>query len=217
MRRTSLFLGLAMLSPISQSLLAQEHEHQQLDAHQHGVAELNMVIEGEEVLIELITPADNILGFEHQATTETDKHKLEQAVATLRQGAIFELNSAADCKLESMTLESALLEGHEDHDHADHKEHDDHAHDDHKGHDDHAHNDHDHDDHKEHDDHDHEGEHSEFHVSYHYHCHNAEALTGADVQLWKQFDGFEKIQVQLISPKGQQRQELTPSNPHIRF
>ncbi|RDE22474.1 DUF2796 domain-containing protein [Motiliproteus coralliicola] len=214
MRRTPLLLGLALLGPISQPLLANEHEHQQLDAHQHGAAELNMVVEGEEVLIELITPADNILGFEHQAKTEADKHKLEQAVASLRQGAIIQLSGDADCKLESIAIESALLEDHQEHDHdAEHAEHD--GHDDHEKHEEHAHDDH--NDHKDHDDHEHEGEHSEFHISYSYHCHQPDALNGAQVQLWQQFDGFEKIQVQLISPKGQQRQELTRSNPHIRF
>ncbi|WP_421866478.1 DUF2796 domain-containing protein [Motiliproteus sp.] len=208
-----------MLSPISQPLLANEHEHQQLDAHQHGAAELNMVVEGEEVLIELISPADNILGFEHQATTEADRHKLEQAVATLRQGAVIQLTEAADCELESSAIESALLEDHQEHDHdAEHAEHD--GHDDHEKHEEHAHDDHqNHDSHKEHDAHgdDHTSEHSEFHVSYSYHCHKPDALNGAQLQLWQQFDGFEKIQVQLITPGGQQRQELTRSTPHIRF
>ena len=37
-----------------------------LDAHVHGEAELNIVIEGRELLMELESPSFNLVGFEHE-------------------------------------------------------------------------------------------------------------------------------------------------------
>lgn len=40
-------------------------EHREHGAHEHGVAQLNLVLEGEKLLIELASPGVNIVGFEH--------------------------------------------------------------------------------------------------------------------------------------------------------
>lgn len=182
--------GLLAISTI-QLAIAEEHRHNQLNAHLHGAAELNMAVEGDRIEIELITPADNLLGFEQQPQSVTDEQKLKQTVKTLEHGEWIQLTEAAHCQLESKQIESALI--------ADHDDRSDGRHDNHH--------------HQQHN----QESHSEFHISYQYHCQQASALTGAELLLWHQFEGFEEIRGQLITPAGQQLIKLSKDNPSIRF
>lgn len=59
--------------------ISESDEHHQHDAHVHGTAVLNIVVEDETVLIELETPAMNILGFEHAPKTEEQNNIVKQA------------------------------------------------------------------------------------------------------------------------------------------
>ncbi len=158
-------LGLLMIQPV-----VAEDQHRQHDAHVHGHAQLNLVVSGQTLQVELETPSNNLLGFEHQAKSEKDKKTLREALAVLNDPSKWlRPAAAAACKLQDMDIESALLEAdhhdehehekhakHDDHDH--HDDHDDHDHDKHAKHDDHDHHD-DHDKHAKHDDHDHHDDH----------------------------------------------------------
>ena len=44
---------------------AHDHEKRQLDSHEHGVSTLKIAIEGKELNMELESPANDIIGFEH--------------------------------------------------------------------------------------------------------------------------------------------------------
>ncbi|MCP5231116.1 MAG: DUF2796 domain-containing protein [Zoogloeaceae bacterium] len=94
-----------------------EHEHRQHGTHVHGVAALNIALEGDEVHIELESPAANIVGFEHAPSSEADHAALDQAVARLKHGdALFRFNAEAGCRMEMAKVTSALLaEVHEKH------------------------------------------------------------------------------------------------------
>ena len=63
------------LAPVA---LAAEHEHREHDAHAHGHGTLDIVVEGDQALIELRIPAVNVVGFEHaprdDAEHEADEH-----------------------------------------------------------------------------------------------------------------------------------------------
>jgi len=59
------------------------HEHGSLGAHVHGIASLNLALEGSKFEIELDSPAINLVGFEHQASSDADKAKLTAARAAL--------------------------------------------------------------------------------------------------------------------------------------
>jgi hypothetical protein len=135
-------------------------------AHQHGVAELFFAASGEELEIEIHSPADNFLGFEHAPVNEQQHKILDDAKKQAAQAMSLFSFAGGECELEEVgqhwgTLDQADSEhkDHDDHDHAahdEHKDHDDHdhaAHDEHKDHDDHDHAAH--DEHKDHDDHDH--------------------------------------------------------------
>ena len=175
----------------------------QLDAHDHGHSRVNIALSGNEVLIELISPAANVIGFEHAPKTEDDHALIDAAVKQFKHGdEVFLMSDAAGCVQQDADIESSLLEDadHDDH----HDEHDDDAHDDHHDeHDDDAHD-------------DHEGEsHSEFHVTWAFNCSKPEQLTSIDVKLFALYSGFEEIDVSLAGDNGQEAYELTPESTRI--
>ena len=57
------------------------HQH---GAHVHGAATLNMTIEERTATLELITPAESIIGFEHQAKSAADQKRQAMALDLLR-------------------------------------------------------------------------------------------------------------------------------------
>jgi hypothetical protein len=60
----------------------QVHEHA---AHEHGTAQLDIVLEGSQAHIHLQSPAANLLGFEHHPQTEQQQATLRNAMRTLQQ------------------------------------------------------------------------------------------------------------------------------------
>ncbi|WP_220719854.1 ZrgA family zinc uptake protein [Agarivorans litoreus] len=213
-------------------------------AHQHGVAELFFAASGEELEIEIHSPADNFLGFEHAPVNELQHKILDDAKSQVAQAMSLFSFAGGECELEEVTqhwgsLDQADAE-HEDHDHAAHDEHDEHkghddhdhaAHDEHKDHDDHdhaahdehkGHDDHDHaahDEHKGHDDHDHaaHASHEDVRLTYHFHCHHLDELKSFDLELFKLFPRMEKIQVQGASERGQVAFDVTPAQNKVNL
>lgn len=193
-----------------------------LDAHEHGVGELNIAVDGNTVAMELHAPGADIVGFEYEATSAEDRAAIDAAVAVLaRPLELFVLPAAAEC---SVTKASAGLESEEDHDdhgHEDHAEgekHEDHDHEDHaegekhEDHDDHGHEDH--ADGEGHDDHA-EASHTEFHAEYTLTCGNTEALTGIDFAYFNTFENALELEVQIISASGAQAFEVERDAPSL--
>jgi hypothetical protein len=88
MRRLLLALPFALL-PLAIAHAADEHdhdhEHGSLGAHEHGVGRLNAVLDGQTLELELESPAMNLVGFEHTATTDADKAKVAAVRAQLEK------------------------------------------------------------------------------------------------------------------------------------
>jgi hypothetical protein len=200
MRRLLLALPFALL-PLAIAQAAEthdhEHEHGSLGAHEHGVARLNAALDGKNLELELESPAMNLVGFEHAASTDADKAKVAAARAQLEQPlALFSLPKAAGCVVAKQELESPLF--------GDKPDADDHDHDD------------DHD--EDADGHEHHHEHSEIHAHYQFTCATPAALKNLDLgQVFKTFPATQKIQVQLIGPSGQQGVEATAQSATVKF
>jgi hypothetical protein len=62
--------------------LAAEKRH--FEAHVHGVAEINIAVEGSKAEVEFRAPAESVMGFEHEAKSENDKKKRDAALRTLQ-------------------------------------------------------------------------------------------------------------------------------------
>ena len=103
-------------------------EHASLDAHEHGVASLNVALDGQTLEIQLQSPAMNLVGFEHEAKSDADKAKVAAARQHLEQPqALFALPIEAKCALQDSELDSPLFGGHahDEHEHADEHGHSD--------------------------------------------------------------------------------------------
>ena len=54
------------------------------EAHVHGVAEVNIAIDGNKADVEFRAPAESVMGFEHEAKSESDKQKRDAALRTVQ-------------------------------------------------------------------------------------------------------------------------------------
>ena len=55
-----------------------------LDAHVHGEAEVNIVFEGQKLLVELKSPSFNLVGFEHEPKTLEQRKLVEKTIELLK-------------------------------------------------------------------------------------------------------------------------------------
>ena len=79
-------------------------------AHQHGVAALDVGVEPGRVTLELDTPLDNLMGFEHAPRSDAERERAEAVVRKLKAAdGLFRIDSAAGCTLAKVTLVSPVL------------------------------------------------------------------------------------------------------------
>ena len=175
-----------------------DHEHEQHESHVHGEAKLLMALEGSALEIEFLSPAMNIVGFEHQTKNEDQMSRVEAAVKILNNpDMLFSLPASAKCVIESKEVQSPMAM-HEEHEHEE----------------DHGHkHDKDHDHEKEHE----EESHSDFTAHYHYECAEISSLNKINVKLFDHFPATEAIEVQAISNRGQQKIDLTPGHSTLEL
>src|SRR5574337_453781 len=73
--------------------------------HEHGVANLNVVLEGRRLTMEVYGPLDNFAGFEHAPRTAAERDALDRALDLLRKpGTVVALPEAAGCVLATSEL-----------------------------------------------------------------------------------------------------------------
>ncbi len=194
----------------------------QQSAHVHGIATLNLAMEGDELEIEFVSPAGNIVGFEHEAVTAAECRAIRDAIEQLRKGnELFDLPLAASCSLHVAAVEHGHGEEEKREDgHGQDAEHDDgdehgHASEDgdgtHSGHE---------AKHDDGDEHGHAGEdgdtHSEFHARYRCEC-NGSAIETIGVRLFEYWPRIEAIRVQALTPDGQFGGVAKSDDPVIRL
>ncbi len=187
------------------------------EAHVHGVARMNVALEGNALFIELISPAANIVGFEHAPRTDEQKAAVRKAFETLKAGmALFTLSADTGARLVESKVESDIADDDKNPPETGHNH----------GHNHHHHgpghksasqspNHHGHSPAEDHDhDHDH---HSDFRVQYHFVLQHPEKLTHVDVMAFRIFPGIEHIEVQLLTGAKQTALKLSPQRNRIVF
>jgi Protein of unknown function (DUF2796) len=165
-------------------------QERQLGAHEHGRGVLNIAIEGGRVSLELEAPGADIVGFEHAARTPRQKAALKQAKQQLLapQG-LFKFPSAAGCVVAeaSVDVEPGQHQGGEA-----------------KG----------------------AGAggtkgeaagegHSNFHGQYAFNCKDPARITGVEFAYFQAFAGAQKLEVNVITPKGQTKFDVTRTKARI--
>jgi len=120
MRRLLLALPFALL-PLAASHAATEHahehqehaehqEHSSLDAHEHGVAQLNVALDGNTLELALESPTMNILGFEHAAKSPADQAAVAKAQQQLQDPlALFGIVASAGCSVATREVSSPVF------------------------------------------------------------------------------------------------------------
>ena len=192
MRRLLLVLPFAILPlAVAHAAAEHDHEHGSLGAHEHGVGRLDAALDGKTLALELQSPAMNLVGFEHAATSDADKAKVAAARALLEQPlALFNLPKAAGCVVENQELESPLFADTPDAD----------------------------DDHDKDAKDEHHHDHSEIHAHYQFTCATPDALKTLDLaNIFNSFPATQKIQIQLIGPSGQQGVDVTAKAAALKF
>jgi hypothetical protein len=104
----------ALLCLASTSVLAQG------PAHVHGQARLDVVIDGNQLVLTLQAPLDSVVGFEHAPRTAAQRQAAEAALKALADGGrLFRAPAEAGCAPVSQAVESPVLQGAASDGHAD--------------------------------------------------------------------------------------------------
>lgn len=89
--------------------LAAAHEQH---AHQHGVGQLGIVVEGEQLTLLLEAPQHDLVGFERAAKSAREQLTVQAALEKLRSPArLFAPTAAAQCTPAEQRIDAPLLEG----------------------------------------------------------------------------------------------------------
>jgi hypothetical protein len=163
-----------------------ETPHLSLGPHEHGIGQFNIVLDGNELMLELLAPAGDIVGFERLPVTVKERMAVRRVTAGLAKAERqFGLPVAAGCKLTASEVDGEQMEaiGHKhDHDH------------------DHGHSNGGHDIH----------EHAEYHAVYRYTCRQPQALDQVEIKLFGHYKTLGKLRWQAVLPGGARAGELTP-------
>ncbi|MDA9271580.1 DUF2796 domain-containing protein [Planktomarina sp.] len=182
MKIVHLIAGIALSATPS---LAEETT--QLDAHEHGVGQLNIAFDENKIAMELHAPGADIVGFEYGAKSDADLAAIDAALQTLSDPlGLFLIPEAASCIV--ITAHAKLESEDSDHDEEGHDDHDEEGHDDH--------------DEEDHDDHDEAPGHTEFHAEYLLECANLTEISAITFSYFEIFPNALELEVQVISDKG---------------
>jgi hypothetical protein len=154
-------------------------------AHVHGLAKLQVAIDGASLAVTLKTPLDNLLGFERAPRDERERQAVAAMAAQLRSPDKLLLPSpAARCVLESVRLESPPLAGTPGHDGAAAGAAV-------------------------------RGEHGELSAQYRFRCAEAAQLRALEVRFFEAFRRLGVIDAQVAGPKRQAAKRLTARRPTL--
>ena len=190
--RNTLWLisALAFAQTLAGSIDPAAAQERQLGAHEHGRGTLNMAVEGSRVSLELEAPGADIVGFEHSARTARQKAALKQAKQQLlAPQSLFKFPSAAGCVVAEASVD--IESGEHEHEHEIEKGA--------------------------------EGNkaeaaeegHSNFHGQYAFNCKDPARITAIEFGYFQAFAGAQKLEVNVITPKGQTRFDVTRAKARI--
>ena len=211
-RPMRLAAGLAPALLACAAFAASDDEHREHEAHEHGHGTLDIVLEGEELLLELRIPAVNVVGFEHAPGDDSEREAIRQALVPFGDAAtVIGLPAEAECEAEKADAEIHGMAHEGDHEGEGHK-------DEEHGHESHAHAEHEDDEHDAEHDAEHEMEaHSELHATYHFHCHHPERLDRIEVRAFDYLLDAEEIDVRVVTPVSQMATALHPGSTVVEL
>ena len=192
-------------------LLAAAAHAQAPGKHVHGQAELDIAIEETSIALMLVSPLDNILGFEHTPRTDAEHKQADDAQKALAQGdRLFVIDEGAGCTTERVNARAFYEDTSKDSPHSAHAHNDAHRHTadqvhahpvkdtHHHGHAGHA------------------GMHADAELTVHYTCTSGHDVKTIDTSaLFDTFPRLQTLQVQLAGPGRQAGMTITRTQPRI--
>lgn len=100
--------GLLLSGLLTGTAVAQEHHHEEHGSHTHGQATLTFVLEGNEAELAFATPTANVVGFEHQATDDTQRQLVQKMIADFTSANWFSFDAQAHCTVTGTDISSDL-------------------------------------------------------------------------------------------------------------
>ena len=171
-----------------------------LEAHVHGKASLNFVLDDQSLFIEFESPAYNLVGFEHEPKDQIQQKEVQDSLSLLsRPRKVFGFSAQAGCLVESVSVTTTMAGvgkntvGYEEEHHE--EEHHDHSDGDSTN--------------KE--------SHSEFSANYLMICSEPGKLRTIEFKLFKEFLGLKSVQVQWINGEGQGYIELNAESSKLKW
>ena len=172
-------------------------------AHAHGVATLQVVVDGNLLTLNFESPLDNLVGFEHAPRTDRQKAAVRRMAEQLHQAeGLFAPTPAAGCapvsvSLESPVIEASLLRAAGGKDGAPAKRSDLPAS---KG-----------------TGHGGESGHAELESTFVFRCERPGNLRDLEVKIFDRFTGLRRLDVQIATSKGQKSARLSPGTRRVSW
>jgi hypothetical protein len=170
-------------------------------AHVHGLAEMTVAVDANQLSITLDSPLDSLLGFEHAPGNDAQKQAVRQLSQRFSQPlALFVTPAAAGCAVSSSSVSAPVIgmalgdakaasaSTPKADAHAGHADHDDGG-----------------------------TQHGDLDAAFVFTCRTTASLTGLAVQLFDGFPGMRQINVQVAGPKGQSAVRLTPQQRNVSW
>jgi hypothetical protein len=90
---------------------ARTEEFQQRGVHEHGKVTINAAVDGKDLVIELDSPAVNVVGFEHEPRTDAERAAVRDASDLLKSGrGLFGTPPQALCTFRTTDLKAPRWE-----------------------------------------------------------------------------------------------------------
>lgn len=103
--RRSEYLSAGLASAVLLTLAMQAPTSLAEGAHQHGVARLDVVLDGQQLVIALESPLANLLGFEHAPRNDRQRAAVKKMEVALQAADAFQPDVAAACALTHVSVE----------------------------------------------------------------------------------------------------------------
>lgn len=87
--------------------------------HEHGVAHLDVVVDGSRLALQLSTPLDNLVGFERAPRSDAERKALDASYSRLRDAGLWQPDPAAECKAIQVELQTPAFDKPKAGDHSD--------------------------------------------------------------------------------------------------
>lgn len=93
-----------------------DHKGESLSAHVHGEVQLSLAVDGQQMALEIKSPAESLLGFEHRPKNEQQKTKWSELQASWKKNlwGIIEFPEDLKCTPNNQEIQMKADDGHAD-------------------------------------------------------------------------------------------------------